>query len=105
MWYNEIRGRYRMTGECAKKLKEIKDANKKEWKNMPEYKFIPQKPIRTIRINFETIEDLEEFKKVIGQKIYPTRNTYWYPERHDSLFSNLVYIDEKDEDKEELKNE
>lgn len=84
-------------GKVAERLKEIKNGNKKEWKNMPEYKFTERKPIRTIKINLEKIEDLEEFQKLIGQKIYPTRNTYWYPERHDSLFSNLVYIDGKDE--------
>jgi hypothetical protein len=81
----------------AKRLKEIKDMNKKEWKNMPEYKFTEQKPMRIIKIKIETAEALEAFEKLIGQKIYPARNTYWYPERHESLFSNLVYIDEEDE--------
>jgi len=89
-------------GKVAERLKEIKDTNKKEWKNMPEYKFTEEKPIRIIKIKFETIEDLEKFEKLIGQKIQSNRNTYWYPERHESLFSNLVYIDE---DKEELENE
>jgi len=88
--------------KVAEKLKEIKDASKKEWKNMPEYKFTPEKPIRIIKIKFETTKDLEEFEKILGQKIDSKRNTYWYPERHESLFSNLVYIDE---DKEELENE
>lgn len=88
--------------KIAKRLKEIKEADKEEWKNMPEYKFTERKPMRTIKINIEKVEDLEEFEKLIGQKIYPTRNTYWYPERHDSLFSNLVYVDEE---KEELENE
>jgi len=80
--------------KAAERLKEIKDADKKEWKNMPEYKFTERKPMRTIKINIENVEDLEEFEKLIGQKIYPKRNTYWYPERHDSLFSDLVYVDE-----------
>ena len=82
--------------KVAERLKEIKDRDKKEWKNMPEYKFTEQKPIRTLKIKFETLEDMEKFEKLIGQKIYPTRNTYWYPERHESMFSNLVYIDEED---------
>lgn len=84
-------------GKVAKRLKEIKNMSKQEWKNMPEYNFTEQKPMRTIRINIGTPEDLEKFEKLIGQKIYPTRNTYWYPERHESLFSNMVYIDEEDE--------
>jgi len=64
---------------------------------MPEYKFIPENPIRVLKIKFETIEDLNAFEKSFGQKITEGRNTYWYPERHESLFSNLVYIDEEDE--------
>jgi hypothetical protein len=90
-------------GKVAEKLKEIKHMNKEEWKNMPEYKFTVENPIRVLKIKFKTIEDLEKFEKLLGQKIDPKRNTYWYPEYHESLFSNMIYVDEKDEDKDELK--
>lgn len=84
-------------GKVAEKLKEIKNRDKAEWKDMPEYKFTEAKPARTIKINFRTLEDVKEFEKLLGQKIYETRKTYWYPERPDSMFSNLVYVDEEDE--------
>jgi hypothetical protein len=84
--------------KSAERLKKIKDINKNEWKNMPEYKFTAEKPIRTLKIKFETMEDLEAFEKLFGQKITEGRNTYWYPERHESLFSNLVYVDEDKKD-------
>ena len=87
----------RKLSKVAVRLKEIKEANRKEWIDMPEYKFTEENPVRTLTIKFQTIEDLESFEKLIGQKIEPKRNTYWYPERHESLFSNLVYIDEENE--------
>jgi len=81
----------------AEKLKKIKETSKAEWKNMPEYKFMERKPMRTLKINFETQEDLDAFEKLIGQKIRDNRNTYWYPDKKISLFSKMVYVDEEDE--------
>jgi hypothetical protein len=83
-------------GKVAEELKEIKKRNKAEWKNMPEYTFTEEKPIRKLTIKFETVEDIEEFEKMLGQKIYPTRNSYWFHRCQASMFSNLVYIDEED---------
>jgi hypothetical protein len=88
----------RKLSKAAERLKEIKETIKQEWKNMPEYKFTGEKPIRTLTIKFETIDDLEAFEKLFGQKIVEGRNTYWYPERHESLFSDLVYVDEDKKD-------
>lgn len=68
-----------------------------EWKDMPEYKMKQHKPFRTLKINFETEKDLEEFEKLLGQKIYPNRENYWFPVWHESLYSNLIYIDEENE--------
>lgn len=77
--------------------KKIKDVTQEEWKDMPEYKLKQHKPIRTIKMNFETEEDLKAFEKLIGQKIHPNRENYWYPQWHESLYSNLVYVDENNE--------
>jgi len=67
------------------------------WKGMPEYEMKQHKPFRTIHINFETEEDLQKFSELIEQKIYPNRNNYWYPAWHESLYSDLVYVEEKNE--------
>lgn len=81
----------------AEKLKTRKIKNREEWRNMPEYNFRARNPIRTIRIKFSTIEDLEKFEKLIEQKIQPTVNSYWYPQQSESMYSNLVYVDSEDE--------
>lgn len=68
-----------------------------EWKDMPEYKMKQHKPFRIIKINFENENDVKEFEKLLEQKISPNRENYWYPVWHESLYSDLVYIDKEDE--------
>lgn len=70
-----------------------KSVAEKEWKGMPEYRIGHHKPVRTIKINFETEEDVQEFSQLIGQKIFPNRENYWFPAWHESLYSDLVYVD------------
>lgn len=64
-----------------------------EWKDMPEFNLTQHKPFRIIKMNFETEEDVEKFGELIGQKIYPNRENYWYPRWNESMFSDLVYVD------------
>ena len=64
------------------------------WQDMPEYKQNRLESIRELKINFRNQEDLENFGKLIEQKIYPTYNTYWYPKLNIKTYSNKKYIDE-----------
>ncbi len=75
----------------------FKDISAQEWKDMPEYRLAQHKAIRTIKINFETEEGIVEFERLIGQKIYPTRENYWYPAWHESMYPDSVYVDGGDE--------
>ena len=49
-----------------------------DWVGMPEFKMKHIKPVRIIKINFLTEEDVAEFSKLIGQKISGYEN-YWFP--------------------------
>ena len=52
---------------------------KEHWKGMPDFSIIPVIPFRTIKISFRKKEDIEEFEKLIGQKIHPNFENYWHP--------------------------
>lgn len=66
----------------------------KEWKNMPEFEQDDLSPQRTIYIHFRNEEDVQEFAKLIGQKITEKKKYYWYPEKKPNKYSNRVYVDE-----------
>jgi hypothetical protein len=70
------------------------DLYEKEWQDMPEFIMIPEVPILTIKISFKTKDDIEQFEKLINQKIYFNRENYWYPKLNRSAFSNQIYSDE-----------
>ena len=66
----------------------------KEWKDMTEFIMNPEIPILTIKISFKTNEDIDNFSKLINQKIYINRENYWFPKLNRNAFSKLVYVDE-----------
>ena len=67
----------------------IKDGEwKQEWLDMPEFEQEDRSPYRTILIHFENDKDVEEFGKLIGQKITPKKKYYWYPERQKTNSKN-----------------
>lgn len=75
-------------------LFEEEDFYKSEWKDMPEFNMTPEVPILTIKINFKTKESVEEFSKLIGQKIRFTTENYWFPKLNRKAFSDKKYFDE-----------
>jgi len=52
---------------------------KKEWVGMPEFVQEKQKPYAMINFRFESEEDLQEFAKLIGQKLTNKTKSAWYP--------------------------
>lgn len=65
----------------------------KEWKDMPEFNMKPEIPILTIKLNFKTLEDVNNFSKLINQKIRFNQENYWFPKLNRSSISNLKYYD------------
>lgn len=53
---------------------------RKEWVEMPEFIQERQEPFAKIIVRFETEDDLNEFAKLIGQKITPKTKSIWHPQ-------------------------
>lgn len=68
----------------------------KEWVNMPE--FVQKKvdiEYHKILVRFENKEDLEEFSKLINQKITNKTKSIWHPKIERGLNSYNIYVNEK----------
>jgi hypothetical protein len=65
-----------------------------EWKDMPEFIQEKQEPYAKVIVRFETKEDLEEFSKLIGQKLTQKTKSIWHPELVRGIHSAKRYVDE-----------
>ena len=65
-----------------------------EWKNMPEFIQEKQEPYAKLIVRFATQEDLEEFAKLIGQKLTQKTKSIWHPELEKGIHSARKYVDE-----------
>ncbi|MFN5418037.1 MAG: hypothetical protein ACK5B9_13340 [Flavobacteriia bacterium] len=74
---------------------ELEDLYEKEWKGMPEFNMTPEVPIFTLKLSFKTEKDIEEFAKLINQKVTKTRENYWFPKLNRNAFSELKYVDDE----------
>lgn len=66
----------------------------KHWNGMPEFVQEKQEPYAKIIFRFDNEEDLQEFSKLIGQKLTKKTKSAWYPELVRGKNSNKRYIDE-----------
>lgn len=64
------------------------------WQDMPEFIQEKQEPFSKIIIRFETQDDLDEFAKLIGQKLTKKTKSIWFPELVRGKHSNKIYVDE-----------
>jgi hypothetical protein len=67
----------------------------KEWKDMPEFNMKPEVPILTIKINFKSKEAVEEFSKLINQRVSFNTENYWYPKLNRNSSTELKYYDDE----------
>jgi len=65
-----------------------------EWKDMPEFVQEKQKPYAKIIFRFNNEEDLQEFAKLINQKLTNKTKSAWYPPILRGINSRKRYIDE-----------
>ena len=65
-----------------------------EWDDMPEFVQEKQESFAKIIIRFENENDLEDFAKLINQKLTPKTKSIWYPFRSHWGKEKNVYVDE-----------
>jgi hypothetical protein len=65
-----------------------------EWKDMPEFVQEKQTPYAKIIVRFENAEALEEFSKLIGQKLTKETKSIWHPKLVRGLTAHKRYVDE-----------
>lgn len=67
---------------------------KKEWQGMPEFIQEDLQPYQTIKIHFETEEDVKEFAKLLNQKITIKTKYLWFPKQDIHSYHSKIYSDE-----------
>jgi hypothetical protein len=60
-------------------LFEHENEYKKHWKGMPEFVQEKKEPFAKIIFRFESEKDLNEFAKIIGQKLTKKTKSAWFP--------------------------
>ena len=76
--------------ELFKEVKADKEWEK-EWKDMPEFIQEDLTSYRKIIVHFRNEKDVQEFAKLINQKITHKQPTLWYPYMPNSVCSHLIY--------------
>jgi len=65
-----------------------------EWDGMPEFVQEKQESFAKIIVRFEAEKDLEEFAKLIDQKLTSKTKSIWYPFKSHWGKEKNVYVDE-----------
>jgi hypothetical protein len=76
--------------DITTKDKEWKD----EWKGMPEFVQEKQRPYAQIIFRFNSEEDLQDFSKLINQKLTNKTKSAWHPKLERGINSGLRWVDE-----------
>jgi hypothetical protein len=67
---------------------------KDEWQGMPEFVQEDLQPFQSIIVHFEKREDLDEFSKLVDQKLTYKTRSIWYPKAEIGTIADKRYIDE-----------
>jgi hypothetical protein len=65
-----------------------------EWKDMPEFVQPKQEPYATLNVRFRCQEDLEEFARMIGQKLTRKTKSIWHPPLPRGIETHKRWVDE-----------
>lgn len=85
-------------------LFEMDDEHKKEnnaqeeWQGMPEFVQEKDEPYQKIIVRFESKEDVDEFARLIGQKISPKTTSIWHPKLEHGKHAGLRWVDGFDDE-------
>ncbi len=67
---------------------------KKYWKDMPEFSQEDLSPCRTLLVHFYTKEDVQEFAKLLDQKITSKTKFIWFPTTGKANLKEMGWFDE-----------
>ena len=67
---------------------------KEEWQDMPEFVQDKKEAYSKLIVRFKNEEDLQEFAKLIGQKLTSKSKSIWHPKLERGLDSYKRYVDE-----------
>ena len=74
---------------------ELEDESWKEhWEGMPQYEQEDLEPYRTLNIHFENEDDLNDFLKLINQRITPDTIGIWFPMNKRIMKIKKIFCDE-----------
>ncbi len=68
-----------------------------EWKGMPEFIQEQQDPYKTIKVHFACQEDVDEFSKLLEQKINHGTRSIWFPKLQQADLLKKVCVDVNEE--------
>jgi hypothetical protein len=73
-------------------LFELNDlAYQKEWQDMPEFSLQDKEPYKQVIVSFRSEKDMEEFAKLVGQKITDRTQSLWFPKATIEQYINKRY--------------
>jgi len=67
-----------------------------DWQDMPEFVQEDQSQFKSLIVNFKDKKDMEEFARLVGQRITFKTQSIWYPKAELAHFMNKKYIDSKE---------
>ncbi len=68
-----------------------------EWQGMPEFEQKNLEPVKSVIVHFESLADLAEFARLVGQRITPMTQSIWFPEAEIGRFADKRYAAPDDE--------
>jgi hypothetical protein len=64
------------------------------WRGMPEFEQEDLMPIKQVVVSFQKLEDINDFSKIVNQKITKKTKSIWFPKQELIKPSDYRYIDE-----------
>lgn len=62
---------------------------------MPGFEQEDLQPLKSIIVNFQTVEDIHKFAKAVGQLVTMQTRFIWYPEVEDVQYMDKRWVDKK----------
>ena len=76
---------------------DIVDDPLNEWEGMPEFNQEDLTAVKSIRVNFASLEDMRNFGELIEQKITEKTRSLWFP-KADVIHADVIYIEKAYQD-------
>ena len=87
----------------GKEVKSVSDVNPNdEWEGMPDYQHGDETGVRDIIVHFASDADVQEFARVVGQKISDKTKFIWFPPQTDDSHLGVYYEHESEDDEDTI---